>query len=169
MDIKDIIDSLDKNKDTLRNLLTAFPEDFIKWKPSPDKWCLLEIVNHLYDEEREDFRARTKKILDEDVNWDPIRPQEWVSERKYIERDFNESLNNFIKEREYSIKWLNDSINRSWNAMVSREGLGSFTAREMLSSWLAHDMLHIRQILKLQYLYLEDSIKPSSLEYAGGW
>jgi hypothetical protein len=103
------------------------------------------------------------------VNWDPIRPQEWVTERKYIERDFNESVNNFIKEREYSINWLNDSINRNWSAKVSREGFGSFTAREMLSNWLAHDMLHIRQILRLQYLYLEESIKPASLDYAGGW
>lgn len=26
--------------------------------PAPEKWCLLEIVFHLYDEEREEFRAR---------------------------------------------------------------------------------------------------------------
>lgn len=169
MDIKHIINSFERNAGIFKKLVSGFPEDFIKWKPAPDKWCLLEIINHLYDEEREDFRARTGKILDEDVNWNPIRPQEWVKERKYIERDFDESLNNFIKERELSIKWLNESIDRNWNAKVEREGFGSFTAYEMLTNWLAHDMLHIRQILKLQYQYLEESINPAKLDYSGGW
>jgi len=33
------------------------------WKPAPDKWSILEVVNHLYDEEREDFRQRLELVL----------------------------------------------------------------------------------------------------------
>ena len=29
-----------------------------RWKPAPERWSILEVLNHLYDEEREDFRQR---------------------------------------------------------------------------------------------------------------
>ena len=38
----------------------------IQWKQSENKWSMLEIICHLYDEEREDFRSRLAKILFED-------------------------------------------------------------------------------------------------------
>ncbi len=59
-----IIEELDKNRFVFENLLKNKNEEEYLWKPSPDKWCLLEIICHLYDEEREDFRARTKHTLE---------------------------------------------------------------------------------------------------------
>jgi len=44
------------------------------WKPAPGKWSILEVVNHLYDEEREDFRQRLELVLkDPALAWPPWR------------------------------------------------------------------------------------------------
>jgi hypothetical protein len=169
MIINNIMNSLSCNIEIFKNISSGYPEDFISWKPSPDKWCILEIINHLYDEEREDFRARLKNILEGSTEWAPIKPAEWVTERKYIERNFGESLDNFILERNKSINWLKTINDSDLDKTVSHPKFGDFNARQMLACWLTHDMLHIRQILKLQYEYLESSIKPYTLDYAGGW
>ena len=55
-----IIQKLAKNRALYKILLNNVPEAEFLWKINPEKWCLLEIVCHLFDEEREDFRTRTK-------------------------------------------------------------------------------------------------------------
>ncbi len=37
-----------------------------------------------------------------------------------------------------------------------------------MTNWLAHDLLHMRQIIKIKYLYLEQSSNVD-LHYAGAW
>ena len=59
-----IIGELARNKSVFESLLRGVNEQQYRWKPSADKWCLLEVICHLYDEEREDFRARVKHCLE---------------------------------------------------------------------------------------------------------
>ena len=58
MGLKDIIQQLENNQKVFQNLLTNKTKDLYLWRPKPEKWCLLEIVCHLLDEEKDDFRAR---------------------------------------------------------------------------------------------------------------
>lgn len=165
----EIINQLENNIDVYKNLLLRIPENFIKWKPSEDKWCLLEIVSHLYDEEREDFRARLDKILSNDSNWNPIDPQGWVISRNYIYNDYINTIEKFIHERKISVRFLRSLNNLNWNVKVSHPKFGDFVAINMLCNWLAHDYLHIRQILKTKYLYLQSGMPSGDLGYAGDW
>ena len=57
---------------------------------------MLEIVNHLYDEEQYDFRVRLRYILEsQEGDPPPIDPDGWAVERRYNERDLGDSLANF--------------------------------------------------------------------------
>jgi hypothetical protein len=42
------------------------------------------------------------------------------------------------------------------------------TARSFLTNWLAHDYLHLRQILRIKHHYLKTE-SGESLSYAGAW
>ena len=42
------------------------------------------------------------------------------------------------------------------------------SAKLFLTNWLAHDYLHIRQIIRYQYHYLKESTA-IDLGYAGNW
>jgi hypothetical protein len=46
---------------------------------------------------------------------------------------------------------------------------GSMAAGEMLAAWLAHDLLHIRQLNEIRYAWLAAMVKPYAVDYAGDW
>ena len=63
-------------------LVSGLSLEQARWKPSLDKWSILEVVNHLYDEEREDFRQRLSLVLADPMQpWPPIDPRTWVTSR----------------------------------------------------------------------------------------
>src|SRR5438067_300174 len=107
MDLNYVIKLLAANAGIFEGLTKTVNSELAVWKPAPDKWSILEVVNHLYDEEREDFRQRLELVLkDPALVWPPIAPKEWVTAHAYSERDLAESLNNFLSEREKSLAWL---------------------------------------------------------------
>lgn len=164
---KQIINQLSEHLEVFRSLLTRVPEHKVKWKEKPEKWCLLEIICHLYDEEREDFRARVDAVL-HDRKLQPFDPLVWVRERRYIEQDFQQKLHDFLLERERSVEWLQSLQNPQWGKTYDHPKLGALSAGFFLTNWLAHDYLHIRQIMRVNYAYLNMQ-NGIDLNYAGNW
>ncbi len=165
-----IIQKLASNSEVFKSLFSSIPDEQVNWKPTPEKWCLLEIVNHLLDEEIYDFRQRIEfALLKPYKEWTRIAPVKWVMDKDYINKNFGESLKAFLTERQDSVKWLKDFSSPDWNAVDNYPFGKVMTAGDALVNWLAHDYLHIRQINKLNRNYLE-SIAPSvDLSYAGDW
>ncbi len=165
----DISKQLQKNKQVFLGLLNNLQPEMVHWRQTEGKWSLLEIICHLYDEEREDFKFRIKWLLDKPGEVPPpFNPLDWVTERNYKEQDYNVILDKFIKEREASIIWLQSLENPNWNNSFEHPKLGNLTAKYFLDNWLAHDYLHMRQILKLKFDYLEHTFG-NNLDYAGKW
>src|SRR5579883_745975 len=105
--LQTVIQNLERNKTVLKDLLSGLSSADYLWKQQPEKWCLLEIICHLYDEEREDFRTRLKHTLEQaSGTWPTIDPPAWVASRKYTEQDYEQKIKDFIAERDNSIKWL---------------------------------------------------------------
>lgn len=139
-----LITQLAEHLNTFTSLFTHCEEEHIHWKPLPEKWSLLEVVNHLYDEEREDFRYRLKAVLEHSTTpWPPIAPQKWVTERAYSTRNYESSVTNFLTERTASITWLQGLANPDWNASYYHPHIGAMSAEMLLVNWIAHDYLHI--------------------------
>jgi hypothetical protein len=170
MDLSVCIDRLSTNIEAIRALLIAVPVDRRTWRPAPERWSALEIVNHLLDEEREDFRLRIETVLrDPDEPFAPIDPQGWVTSRGYAEREFDASLDALLEERRRSIAWLTELGRVDWSRAHVHPKLGALSAGDLMASWLAHDLLHIRQILRLRWEMLGEEITPFSADYAGVW
>ena len=84
----------------IRSLLADIGEEEARVKPSRGSWSTLEVVCHLYDEEREDFREHLDFILHrQHEDWHLIDPQGWVKTRKYNEQDFKKMKAKFFQER----------------------------------------------------------------------
>lgn len=169
MDLDSIIERMAANAGIFESLTTRLTTEQARWKPSPDKWSILEVVNHLYDEEREDFRQRLQLVLTNAVlPWPPIAPQEWVTARAYSERDLTQSVENLLSEREKSLTWLRSLRTPKLENRHERE-TGSLSGGDLLASWLAHDFLHIRQLTRLHWQYLRANANPFQTDYAGPW
>jgi len=140
-----------------------------RWRPAPDSWSMVEVINHLFDEEREDFRAHLQGALQTPVAaWTPIAPQQWVTERRYQERDLDTSLQKFQQERAQSLAWLKTLAAPDWQAAYTLPW-GQLSAGDLLASWAAHDQLHLRQLVELRYGYLAQAARPFEVRYAGEW
>lgn len=169
MNINQVISEFEKNRNIFKTLFENLPEDFYLWRESDSKWNLLEIICHLYDEERDDFRARVQSVLEtpsEDLK--PIDPQGWVLSRKYSEQNYNDKLNDFLSERDNSISWLKQLQNPKWDNAYAHQKFGNLTAKMFLYNWLAHDYLHFRQIIRVKYEYFKN-VSGEKFDYAGEW
>ncbi len=169
MSAEHIIEHLDNNQGLFRSLFATISGEIIHWRPSLEKWNLVEIVCHLCDEEREDFRARLKSILtDPTTPFTPIDPQNWVKERNYDQQNFDIKAKEFLSERKKSIEWLRSLKNANWSNTYKHPKLGDMSAWYVLNNWLAHDYLHTRQIIRYKYQFIENNYQ-SDLNYAGNW
>ena len=126
MDRTHLIDQLARHGDVFRAHFTGLVPAEVLWKPAPEKWCTLEIVCHLYDEERDDFHARLQHVLSTpDAPLPPTDPPGWMIERRYLEQDFNSMLGQFLEERQRTVQWLRTLDNAPWsNAHPLIRGLG---------------------------------------------
>lgn len=165
-----IIAHLTANWQVFESLLTDVSSEEASWKPDDSHWSILQILCHLVDEEKEDFRTRVQHVLETpDQPIPPIDPQAWVTDRKYSDQDFTMKLREFLEERAQSVVWLNGLENPAWENTYEHPKLGAQSASHYLANWLAHDYLHIRQINRMKYLYLRANLSGESLEYAGNW
>jgi hypothetical protein len=169
MDPKQLARNLASNAERVCSLVEGMTEEAARWKPDPQSWSILEVINHLLDEERFDFRVRLDIILHRpNEPLPPIDPQGWVSARRYNENDLNETLKSYLAERQASLTWLAGLGDADWQASITNQW-GNITAGNMLAAWATHDILHMRQLVELHYALMVEAVKPYDGIYAGEW
>ena len=150
-------------------LAAGLTDEEIRQKPEPETWSVLEVLTHLVKEEVGDFRHYLAQVLIKEVEDDPIFNQEQSTRENLLEQDSPEAiLEKFKAEREKSFAWLSALSHPDWEATIDFEW-GSLSAGDLLVSWVAHDLLHLRQLIELRYFLLSDSSEPYHLDYAGKW
>jgi hypothetical protein len=168
--LNEIIRQLAANAEAVRALVEPVSDEQAEWKPDPETWSLREVMGHLYNEERLDFRKHLKEMSsDPPQAWGASSPKERIS----IE-SCQQGLEGFSAERNASLAWLGALEAPAWD-VTSQARFGpagdalTFSAGDVLVSWLAHDFLHIRQINELLYAWAVRQASPYSVDYAGGW
>jgi len=170
-DPKPIIQQLETNQIIFKSLFSNLDEEAIRWKPSPEKWSLLEVIYHLIFEEEIDFRARCKyALVNKQELIPPIDPELYIQNLQLDDLEYPEALKEFLSSRIESISFLNSKVKEdaNWDNNLIHPELGKLSAKLFLTNWLAHDHLHIKQILTLknQYLAFKTQI---DISYAGGF
>ena len=169
MDYDFLLSQFRATPERLRALAVGLSPQQARYRPASDSWSVLEVLNHLVDEEIHDFRSHLDFILHpEGKEWEPIDPQGWVTERNYNQRDLQQTLDNFQRERAASIAWLDSLGDIDWDITYTSE-FGSMRADDMFAAWVAHDGLHLRQLAELHRALLEQAVGDYDVSYAGEW
>jgi hypothetical protein len=170
IDIHEIIRQLSVNAQSLRHLVETISEEQAQWKPDPETWSLQEVMEHLYNEERIDFRKHLQEMFSNPPQpWAKFNPAAYVTVKSC-----RQALEGFLTEREASIAWLKTLLSPDW-AATSKAVFGPedevliLSAGDVLVSWMAHDFLHLRQVNELLYAWNEKQAAPYTVQYAGGW
>lgn len=169
MEIAYLLDKLENQGEIIRRMVDDVDDDQALWKPDAESWSILEVINHLYDEEREDFRQQLDILLHHPGRpLAEINPRGWVTQRQYNQRSLKESAERFTAERRASLGWLGNLSSPDWSVGIEAP-FGWISAGDMAASWVAHDLLHIRQLVELRWAYTTQMLKPFRVQYAGGW
>ena len=169
MELDDLTSVIATHAARIRALVEGVEEEQARWKPDAASWSILEVVNHLWDEERQDFRVRLDYTLHRPGEaWPPIDPGGWVTERAYNQRALGPSLEGFLSEREASLAWLGQLEAPHWAASYETS-FGPIRAGDLMAAWVAHDLLHMRQLVELHWAYTTDGLRPYDVRYAGTW
>ena len=170
VDLNQIITRLVSNAEAIRALVQTVSDEQARWKPDTETWSMQQVMEHVYNEERIDFRKHIKEMFhDPPLPWGNWDPQEYISVESC-----QGALDNFLREREASINWLKALDSPDWDC-TSQASFGPegeilvLSAGDVLTSWVAHDFLHIRQMNELLFAWNEKQASPYSVQYAGGW
>ena len=164
IDLNEILRQLRANAAAIQAFTQTIPEAQAHWKPDEETWSMTEVMGHVYNEERVDFRRHLQELFsDPPRSWCGI-PMEWLPVSSC-----RQALDDFLVERKESLAWLEQLVAPDWTRKMPAPWGGEISAGDLLFSWVAHDHLHLRQMNELAYAWNEKQAAPHSVEYAGGW
>ena len=167
--IDKVIKQLRVNAEIVRALVEPISDEQANWKPDEETWNMKDVMEHVYNEERIDFRKHLKEMFsDPPQPWGAFRHEELISVKSC-----HQALEIFLSERQASLDWLQSLKSPNWEvesqATFGPDEVLTFKAGDVLGSWVAHDFLHIRQMNELLYAWNAQQVSPYSVRYAGGW
>ena len=170
MNYPEFIDDLKKSADVIDLILDGVSQHDSEYKENKERWSLLEIVGHLLDIEKIDFRYEFEIIIaDKEIPWPTFDIEELRVTNKYNEMNFIDQKKEFLSERNKSLEWLKALKNPELDKEHYQKKVNGIKikAGDVLASWVAHDLYHIRQIALVKWFVLNKRIVPYSSQYSG--
>jgi hypothetical protein len=153
---------LERTPRVLRTLLSGLSSGWIDGTEGDNTWSPYDNVGHLVHGERTDWIQRAEIILAQGENR-AFTPFDRLAQfRDSAGKSLDDLLDEFESLREANVAKL-----RGWNltdTQLSLEGIhpafGPVTLRQLLSTWVAHDLGHIAQISRVMAKQYRDAIGP---------
>ena len=146
----------------LRSLLLDLPEPWITAVEGPGTWSPFDVVGHLIHGERTDWIPRVEHILrhGEAVPFPPFDREAMFAASKG--RTLAELLDTFEQARTDSLERL--AAMRLTEADLARRGrhpeFGAVTMGQHLATWVAHDLSHLGQVVRVMARRYSDAVGP---------
>lgn len=146
----------------LRAWLSGLPPEWIEGNEGPDTFSPREVLGHLIQGERTDWIPRARRILEQGttVAFDPF--DRFAHRRLLAGRSLGELLDEFAALRAENLATL-----AAWDLDDARLGsrgrhpeLGEVTLRQLLATWVAHDLGHLAQIGRVMARQYTDAVGP---------
>ncbi len=142
--------------------LRGLPDGWIAAHEGGETWSPFDVVGHLIHGERTDWMSRLNRILEhgETTPFDAFDRQAQFVESKG--KTLPALLDEFATLRRDNLQQL--ASMRLTDADLDRRGLhpslGSVTVRNLLATWVAHDLDHLMQIARVLATQYTDEVGP---------
>lgn len=159
--LEQAIPVLERTPAVLRSLLAGVPEDWIVHNEGGDSWSPFNVVGHLIDGERTDWIVRAQIILGREA-----RPFERFDRFHHLEATKGEALAELL-DTFAGLRAANVQTLRDWTltpALLELPGthpeLGPVTLKQLLATWVVHDLGHIGQVARVMAKQYEREVGP---------
>ncbi len=142
---------LERTPLALHALLAGLPESWTMCNEGPSTWSARDVVGHLIHGERTDWMPRVRHIRQHGTSraFDPV--DRFAHEHESAERPLDELLTEFEHLRRASIEALRKErlAERDMQLHGLHPALGEVTLRNLLATWVVHDLGHIAQVSRV--------------------
>ena len=150
-ELKKHLDAAEKSPKEIAATVSGLSERILRYKPSPEKWCVLEILGHLADVEIiYGYRLR-QMLADAKPVIAPLDQNAWTSNLNYLDSPPSELVAFYGLGRHHNLRLLRslkavDLSKSAFHPEMQRE----MTVADLVESMGVHGVSHLQQIEKLK-------------------
>ena len=150
-ELKKHIDDADKGPKKLAAAVSGLSDNMLRYKASPEKWCILEIIGHLADVELV-YGHRLRQMLAESKSTiAPMNQEDWARNLGYLEAVPAELIAQYGLNRHHNLRLLRrirlDDLKKS---AYHPERKADVTVEELVQRLVRHDANHLAQVEALK-------------------
>jgi len=153
---------LDRTPTVLRTMLNGLADEWIMNNEGPETFSPYDVIGHLIHGEKTDWAARTKIILEKGTTV-PFTPWDRFAQfRDSKGKSLEQLLEEFEQLRKANMKWLR-SLQLTAEDLDKKgmhPGLGEVTLRNLLATWVVHDLTHIAQVTRVMAKQYKSEMGP---------
>jgi DinB superfamily len=161
-ELTDGIAILERTPQTFRAMLAGLPPTWTDANEGPETWSPYVIVGHLIHGERTDWVPRAQIILAQGQERRFAPYDRFAQFRESQGKSLADLLDEFARLRSDNVATLN-----GWqlsDAQLALEGehpeFGRVTLRQLLATWVAHDLGHIAQTARVMAKQYREAVGP---------
>ncbi len=161
-DINKSIEILERTPLVLEVLLDGLSDEWTKNNEGPESWSPYDIVGHLIHGEKTDWVTRAKVILSESENKTFTPFDRFAQLQTNQQTPLKDLLKAFKELRDQNLEELKAmQIDASKLRMKGvHPELGEANLKELLSTWVVHDLGHISQITRVMAKQYKSEVGP---------
>ena len=161
-DLHDGVAILERTPAAFRALLSGLPDTWIAGDEGPDTFSPFDNVGHLIHGEHADWIPRARIILAQGATRTFEPYDRFAQVRESAGKTLAQLLDEFAEIRASNLTTLS-----GWNltdAQLSLPGehpaLGTVTLRQLLATWVAHDLGHLAQTSRVMAKQYREAVGP---------
>ncbi len=147
---------------TLDGLLRRLPDRWIVAHEGGETWSAYDVVGHLIHGEKTDWIPRAKIILEHGEARPFDKFDRFAQQSASADRTLGSLLDEFAVLRDSNLREL--ASLQLTEGELERTGrhpeLGTVTLRQLLATWVAHDLDHVMQISRVLARQYTDEVGP---------
>lgn len=159
--LNEAIEVLERTPFVIEQMLKGKSAAWTMTNEGPDTWSPYDVVGHLINGEKTDWITRMNIILsDEDKRFTPFDMFAHFNESKG--KSLEQLLEEFKTERKKGIAILKSKnlTENDLNKTGIHPEFGEVTLRQLLATWVAHDLGHITQIARVMAKQYKAEVGP---------
>jgi hypothetical protein len=161
-DLTDGVAVLERTPVALRGLLAGLPSGWLHATEGPETWSPYDVVGHLVHGERTDWIPRARLILEEGDDRPFTSFDRFAQSRESEGKSLARLLDELEQLRRENLATLNawDLTDAQLDLKGEHPELGAVTLRQLLATWVAHDLGHIGQISRVMAKRYRTAVGP---------
>lgn len=156
------IEILERTPLVLKTLLSNLQDEWVMNNEGPETFSPYDVIGHLIHGEKTDWAVRARIILESGLSKSFTPYDRFAQQEESKGKSLLQLLDEFEAVRNDNVKWLK-SLNLT-EADLDKKGmhpsLGEVTLRNLLATWVVHDLTHIAQITRVMAKQYKEEMGP---------